>query len=674
MFIIHLALGGCLKAPPVDYGITADTGGHIAYVLDAAAAQSRMNGVDHVTIVTRLFADDDLGPRYSIASEPISANLDIRRIATTSAAYLEKEALAAELSTFADGFCDYLADLPRLPDVIHAHFADAAAVAMTAERRFGIPFAYTPHALGIDKQRQGGSSAALDARIVAERAAIAAAGAIIVSTFDETERQIGGYGVPVADRVRCISPGVPHRDTGVSNRTIVDRLSDWLDDPCKPILLAIARPVAKKNLSAVLRAFAGNAALRDMANVVLLAGRHDYAVGEERQVLDSLEALAADPRLRGKVCLPADHDASDVAALYRRAAIGGVFVNPAHHEPFGLTIIEAAAAGVPVVATRNGGPVEIVADLGHGLLVDPRDDHAIADACLRIIGDANVHAAFSASGLASIGSYSWDRYAGQSVGAYAAAARPRLLASDIDNTLTGCAASARAFAGWAAERKIPFVVATGRSFDDARAVLDEWGLPAPDAYIVDVGTRIMLRDGSEADRSDTPRWRACSDYAATLDRSWDREAIANALEGLALDAQPLAVQTPHKMSFFGGEDIAAAIRRTLAEARLAARVVFSHGRLIDILPPFGGKAAAVAAYAASLGEPLSACIAAGDSGNDADMLAACGHAILVANADDDLVDLPKRPGLYRANSPHAAGVLEGLARHGLAPTSRAAMA
>ena len=40
MRILHIALAGCLKAPPVDYGITEDTGGHIAYVLGAAVAQS----------------------------------------------------------------------------------------------------------------------------------------------------------------------------------------------------------------------------------------------------------------------------------------------------------------------------------------------------------------------------------------------------------------------------------------------------------------------------------------------------------------------------------------------------------------------------------------------------------------------------------------------------------
>ena len=42
LHILHLSLTGCLRAPPVRYGVTGDTGGHVAYVLDAAAAQARL--------------------------------------------------------------------------------------------------------------------------------------------------------------------------------------------------------------------------------------------------------------------------------------------------------------------------------------------------------------------------------------------------------------------------------------------------------------------------------------------------------------------------------------------------------------------------------------------------------------------------------------------------------
>jgi len=658
LIILHLALGGCLKAPPVEFGITADTGGHIAYILDAARHQAMCPGVSQVEIVTRLFVDERLDPVHAAPVEAMAPGIIIRRIATSNRRYLEKEALCDELAAFTEAFCDHLSHAPNRPDVIHAHFADAAAVASEAQRRFGIPFVYTPHALGIDKRAQHLSSAGLEARIIAERAALRDAAAIIVSTRDEAERQIGGYGVDTGGRVQILPPGIPRRDLVPRAPTLADRLGAWFTAPERPLLLAIARPVAKKNLAALIRAYAGNDQLRQRANLLILAGQHDHVSGEEAAILTALQALASTDACRGRVALPPHHDADDVAALYALAARGGVFVNPALHEPFGLTLVEAAAAGVPVVATRNGGPAEIVATIGHGLLVDPRDDAAIGAAIAAIVTDPVRHAALSLAALTGVDAYCWDRYAAASIDLYQSARAPRLLACDIDNTLTGCTRGAAAFARWRAERRLPFVVATGRGFPAARAILRQWGLPTPDAFITDVGTRLILRDTAG-------RWRPCRDYARHLDRDWDRAAVVSCLGPLALTPQPATTAGPHKISFFGTADDADRARRALDAAGLRARVIYSHGRLIDVLAPHGGKAAAIAAYAARSGMTLAQCVAAGDSGNDADMLTACGHAIVVGNASDELDGLPARPGLHRVSARHAAGVLEGLAAIGL---------
>lgn len=672
LFILHLALGGCLKAPPIAFGITADTGGHIAYVMDAAIAQAAHADIDRVSIVTRAFCADHLPSIHALKREIVMDGVTIDRIATANTAYLEKEALAADLPAFTDAFCAHIARLPVRPNVIHAHFADAAAVAIEARRRFGIPFVYTPHALAIDKRGQGlGDDTALATRIAAEREAIATADALIVSTRDEADRQVAAYGVAVEGRIHCQPPGVPRRAAAPDAPTLVDRLGDWFDAPDRPILLAIARPVAKKNLAALVRAYAADTDLHARANLVILAGQHDgQSSAEEQAVRDELFALCAQPALHGRVALPSAHEAADVTALYARAAAGGVFVNPALHEPFGLTLIEAAEMGVPVVATRNGGPAEIMATIGHGILVDPRDEGAIAAACLSIVSDPAVHRRYQAAGRARCGLYDWDGYAAGSAAIYAGLVRkPALLASDIDNTLTGCATGALGFAQWRRDSGLPFVVATGRSFDAARAVLAQWQLPDPDAFIVDVGTRIMLADDDGAGG-----WHECPVFAAALDRDWDLLAVRRALAPLAITSQPPATAGPHKLSFFGTASDAAAIRATLATAGLSARVVFSHGRLIDVLAPHGGKAAAVAAYAWRIGLTLADCIAAGDSGNDLDMLDACGFAIVVANASDELAMLAVRPGLYRTGQPHAAGVVEGLDRLGLAerPTQVAA--
>ena len=104
MFILHLALGGCLKSPPVHYGITADTGGHIAYILDAAAAQANNIDTHQVSIVTRLFEEPGLSLEHARATERLSPKLTIDRIATANRRYLEKEALADDLASFTEAF------------------------------------------------------------------------------------------------------------------------------------------------------------------------------------------------------------------------------------------------------------------------------------------------------------------------------------------------------------------------------------------------------------------------------------------------------------------------------------------------------------------------------------------------------------------------------------------
>lgn len=79
-------------------------------------------------------------------------------------------------------------------------------------------------------------------------------------------------------------------------------------------------------------------------------------------------------------------------------------------EPFGLTLIEAAAHGVPIVATTNGGPVDIVHTLKNGILVEPTDATAVADALLRMLTNAATWEDYSSSGVANINAYSWSSH------------------------------------------------------------------------------------------------------------------------------------------------------------------------------------------------------------------------------------------------------------------------
>lgn len=72
---------------------------------------------------------------------------------------------------------------------------------------------------------------------------------------------------------------------------------------------------------------------------------------------------------------------SDVLSV---VAASNVFVLPSHAEPFGLAILEAMALGVPAIACRSGGPVEILENERTGLLVSPGNPAELAEAILRV--------------------------------------------------------------------------------------------------------------------------------------------------------------------------------------------------------------------------------------------------------------------------------------------------
>ena len=669
-----MALGGCLKAPPVAYGITEDTGGHISYVLGAAQHLSCNPNVTRVDVVTRLFEHEGYGPAYARPVEWINDRLRIVRIDSGNRDYLAKEDLARDRPNFIAALIDYLAQPSARPDIIHAHFADAADVAAAVRLKFGIPFIYTAHSLGADKRSAGQACAALAARLAEEDRAIGGADAIIASSRDECERQLLAYPSARAGRINRLRPGVtaepPGDDDLASARELI---APFLRDPDRPMVLSIARAVHKKNLTALIDAYAAHPELRRRTNLVLLPGLRDGLLaggGEQRAVM--LELVDAIDRhdLYGQVAFPRRHSQAQVHALYELARqSGGVFVNPALVEPYGLTLIEAAAHGLPVVATREGGPQDIVAELEHGVLVDPCSPAAIGNAIADIVTQRRQWETFSANAKRRVEAMSWDSYAAGFMtlakrvvhprGDWRSSAPRRLLLSDIDNTLTGCPTGAHRLARYLARHLATtrFGVATGRSLVEARRLLLEWGLPEPDVIVASVGTEIYWRDGND--------FVCDAAFGDTIGSGWSASAIEAALENVRdLAPQPAIEQRAFKRSYFAERPgIAAEVERALADADLAARVVHSHGRLLDVLPVRAGKGNAMLHVSRVLGLPCERVVAAGDSGNDADMLTACPGAVLVANYDTDLSEVALLDHVYRARRPHAAGVLEGLLWH-----------
>ncbi len=682
--IVHIALQGCLKTGATDYGITPDTGGHIRYLLELARQLERI-GYDQ-TIVTRKFASQRLGTAYSRADESISESIGLHRIAGASERYLPKELLYTEHDAMIANLITWFESLQNRPQLIHAHYSDAGILAKALKREFGIPYLFTPHSLGAVKadmlKRQGQDIAHLAQRIRDEQEVMQAADAVAVSSDDEATRQLDLYDIGQT-RILINSPGCqlerfhPSRTTKdlAPARYLIDPL---LREPRKPFLLALARPVWRKNLHGLVKAYANCHKLQQQANLVIFAGCRDIGTGlddEAHAVLNRLFQLIRDHDLEGKVALPASHTAEQVPAMYRYARWRrGLFVNIAGNEPFGLTVLEAAASGLPTIATSRGGCSDTLHRCGHGETVDPEDLIGFANSACRILDNPTLWNRYASAGPRGVRHFSWSRHAEQYVDDLRHLSAPLplsqrvceirpsatryYLVSDMDGTLLGSGyEELSALSGWLSQRSdIGFVVATGRRPSVALTMLKKAGCLLPEAIIGSMGSIIAPVEAGELANHDT-------DWVSHNACRWDRAACAEALTDVAgLWLQSVSEQNALKLSYQANDGVEAvrSIKRRLGSHRLDATVVLSHERLIDVLPAGGGKAAAAIHYCTKRGIAPSRMIAAGDSGNDLDMLARLGRGIIVSNHTGELESLRDLEHVHFATLAGPAGVLQGL--------------
>jgi sucrose-phosphate synthase len=679
MFILHIALQGCLRARNVDYGITADTGGHIKYLLELVEASEADDRINKIEIATRAFCDTKLGPEYAKEREPVSVKTSILRFFTNRSEYVAKEEMAEEVPAFTRNIIAYLRALPKMPDLVHAHYADAGTVARAIKKQLAIPYVFTAHSLGAVKlgAMEGYSpegTKELKRRISIENAAVSDADAIIASSRDEAELQYRDYHGADPGKIRVIAPGsnLERFMEAAPAESVCHSIDRFLTDPDKPMVLAVARPVRKKNLGALIEAFGTSAKLREQANLVIVAGvRQDLSSleGEYAEVWHELIAGIDKYDLYGSVAYPKTHEPDDVPAMYSLARHRfGVFVNPALNEPFGLTLLEASACGLPLVATDSGGPNDIIQHCANGLLVSPTDVKQLTKALIRMTSDRKLWNEFARRGTHAVEEFNWARHASvyhdlieeiTGIGKTVIPADPQsLLVCDIDNTLIGDKVSLQRFCSWrATEENMLFGIASGRSFHSAQAVLARESAPPPAFIIGSVGTSIYLYDGVKR--------QFCRDAAwdAHISQEWEPDRIRNLMEAERhFRPQSLLEQSQFKLSYFtdGEEDAEYLVANLLSRNRFTANIVISHEQFIDILPPRASKGTAVEYLRQKYALPAEAVIVAGDSGNDIEMLKCARNAIIVGNHTDGVASMPDLQHSYVAQATHAAGVLEGI--------------
>lgn len=241
------------------------------------------------------------------------------------------------------------------PQLLHAHFArEATAEARRLAGEQDLPFTFTAHGYDIHRKPPEDFPA---------RAA--AAKAVVTVSAANAEYIAAKFGV-ARNRIQIISCGV---DTELFQPGPVTERS------VPPLLLCVARHVAVKNLGLLLEACV---ALRQRAVAFQCVLVGDGPLREE--LLAKRQAMGLD----ALVAMPGAAEQGAVLHWWQRASVG---VLTSQNEGMPVSLMEAAACGVPVVAPAVGGIPELVSNEETGLLAGPADPASLVDALERLLRD-----------------------------------------------------------------------------------------------------------------------------------------------------------------------------------------------------------------------------------------------------------------------------------------------
>lgn len=223
----------------------------------------------------------------------------------------------------------------------------------------------------------------------AQQARDAAAGAdLIIAVSAFTAAQVEQHLHVPASRIRVIHHGVTRREIP--------------DLPREKMVLCVGAIQRRKNQATLVRAFG------EMSEdwTLVLAGAQGFAARE------TLEAVAASPAAK-RIQITGYLSDEQLGEYYARASI---FVFPSLDEGFGMPVLEAMAAGIPVIASSTSAMPEVCGDAAE--FVDPRNQDHLAAALVQLAADDSWRAELIKRGLRRAEQFRWEDAVKETLAAY----------------------------------------------------------------------------------------------------------------------------------------------------------------------------------------------------------------------------------------------------------------
>ena len=272
----------------------------------------------------------------------------------------------------------------RRPALIHAHFGVNGVYALPLARRLGIPLITTFHGFDATLATPAFLGSPEWAQYRFLRGRLARDGALFLCASAFIRDRVVAMGFP-AERTRVHYIGVDceairPRDAREESATI----------------LHVARLVEVKGTEYLIRAFAGVAARHAAAQLIIIG---------EGPLGRRLRALADSLGLRERIAFLGARPHAQVLERLRQAAmlvLPSVPTGSGRVEGLGMAALEAAASGVPVIGSAQGGIPEAVVDGRTGYLVPPRDADALGRRISELLDDPAARQRLGAEGRAHV--------------------------------------------------------------------------------------------------------------------------------------------------------------------------------------------------------------------------------------------------------------------------------